>query len=154
MKQVSIVVIDNQLTQEEFAPKYQTDGAAGIDLRASINPQDGALAIKPNETVLVPVGFAMHIADPNLCAMIIPRSGLGAKQGIVLGNGTGLIDSDYQGELKVALWNRSDKTFYVNPMERIAQMVFVPIVQIELTPVKQFVPTERAEGGFGSTGSK
>lgn len=152
MKRISIVVTDRRLETEGIMPKIATEGAAAIDLRAMTDPDEGATPIWPNETKFFPIGFKMHIADPSLCAMILPRSGLGAKQGIIVANGTGLIDSDYQGEVIVALRNVSEKVFYVNPMERIAQMVFVPVVQVELMPVDKFIPTERGEGGFGSTG--
>lgn len=152
MKQISIVVTDNRLTEDNMMPSCATNGAAAVDLRAMTDSNMGATEIPPNQVRHFVCGFKMHIADPNLCAMILPRSGLGAKQGIIVANGTGLIDSDYQGEIIVALRNVSDKSFYLNPMERIAQMVFVPVVQVELTPVDKFIPTERGEGGFGSTG--
>lgn len=153
MKQISVVVVDKRLEAEGMMPSHATSGAAAIDLRAMIDP-NVPTPIYPSETRHFLCGFKMHIADPSLCAIIIPRSGLGSKQGIVIANGTGLIDSDYQGEIIVALRNEGQKVFYVNAMDRIAQMVFMPVVQVELVPVKQFVPTERGEGGFGSTGSK
>lgn len=153
MKQISIIVTDERLLESGMLPTLATSGAAAVDLRAVFEEDLGAIPISPDEVVFFNCGFKMHIADPSLCAMILPRSGLGSKQGIVLGNGTGLIDSDYQGEVQVALWNRSEKTFYVNNLERIAQMVFVPVVQVELVPVDKFITTERGEGGFGSTGS-
>lgn len=130
-------------------PAYATKGAAGLDLRACI---DGAVTIAPGETVLIPTGLAVFLDNPNLAAMLLPRSGLGHKHGIVLGNLVGLIDSDYQGELMVSLWNRSQTAFTVEPLERIAQMVIVPVVQAAFETVAEFAPSARGEGGFGSTG--
>lgn len=130
-------------------PSYASEGSAGLDLRAAI---DEPLLIRPGETVLIKTGIAVYIGDPGYAAMILPRSGLGHKHGIVLGNLVGLIDSDYQGELMVSCWNRSQKEFTVEPMERIAQLVFVPVVQPKLTEVESFEATERGTGGFGSSG--
>ena len=130
-------------------PAYATPGSAGLDLRASI---DAAITVAPGETVLIPTGIAVHLANPAYAAVILPRSGLGHKHGIVLGNLVGLIDSDCQGELKVSLWNRSGVAFVIEPMERIAQMVIVPVVQAAFKVVDEFAASERGEGGFGSTG--
>lgn len=146
---VSAIILDERLT--EIMPTYATEGSAGLDLRASLSG-DYALPIFPNEVVHVPTGLKLHIANPDFVGLVFPRSGLSSKQGITLANCVGVIDSDYQGELIVALKNTSEKTFYLNPMERIAQFVVVPVVRIELEPVKAFIPTERGEGGFGSTG--
>ncbi|MCP2040415.1 dUTP pyrophosphatase [Neisseria sp. HSC-16F19] len=133
----------------EQLPHYATAGAAGLDLRASL---DAPVTLAVGETWLIPTGIAIHLADPAYAAMLLPRSGLGHKHGIVLGNLVGLIDSDYQGELKVSLWNRSNSDFTVQPFERIAQMVIVPVVQAQFEVVGEFAASERGEGGFGSTG--
>ena len=130
-------------------PAYATPGSAGLDLRACL---DETVTLAPGETLLVPTGIAVHLADPAYAAMLLPRSGLGHKNGIVLGNLVGLIDSDYQGELKVSLWNRGQETFVVEPLARIAQMVIVPVVQASFRLVDEFAASERGEGGFGSTG--
>ena len=130
-------------------PAYATTGSAGLDLRACI---DEPLLLRPGESSLVPTGLAIHLGDPGLAAMIIPRSGLGHKHGIVLGNLVGLIDSDYQGQLMVSCWNRGREAFEVKPLERIAQLVVVPVVQVELNVVDSFERSERGAGGFGSTG--
>lgn len=130
-------------------PTYATDGAAGLDLRACM---DNAIIVEPGQTVLIHTGLAVHLADPGYAAMILPRSGLGHKHGIVLGNLVGLIDSDYQGELKVSVWNRSRTPFTIEPFERIAQMVIVPVMQAEFKVVDDFATSRRGEGGFGSTG--
>lgn len=130
-------------------PAYATEGSAGLDLRACI---DSPLTIEAGQTVLIPTGLALFLNNPNLAAMLLPRSGLGHKHGIVLGNLVGLIDSDYQGELMVSVWNRSQKTFCIEPMERIAQMVIVPVVQAAFQVVDEFAQSTRGEGGFGSTG--
>jgi dUTP pyrophosphatase len=132
-------------------PAYGTPGAAGLDLRACI---EAPLVINAGETVLIPSGIAIHLADPGLAAMILPRSGLGHKHGIVLGNLVGLIDSDYQGEIKVSLWNRSDTAFEINPLDRIAQLVVFPVLQVSMNIVEAFTESSRAEGGFGSTGKQ
>ncbi|UDM18344.1 dUTP diphosphatase [Vogesella sp. XCS3] len=145
-------VIDVQLLDprlKDNLPAYATSGSAGLDLRAAT---EADMVIQPGETVLVPTGMAIHLADPGLAAMILPRSGLGHKHGIVLGNLTGLIDSDYQGQLFVSVWNRSNMPFTLAPMERIAQMIIVPVVQVGFNIVESFIDTERGSGGFGSTG--
>ena len=130
-------------------PAYATSGSAGLDLRACTA---APLTVQPGETVLIPTGIAVHLANPVYAALSLPRSGLGHKHGIVLGNLVGLIDSDYQGELQVSLWNRSGETFTVQPFERVAQMVIVPVVQAAFKVVDEFAASERGEGGFGSTG--
>lgn len=130
-------------------PAYATSGSAGLDLRACL---ETAIILQPGETQLIPTGIAIHLANPAYAAMLLPRSGLGHKHGIVLGNLVGLIDSDYQGELKISAWNRSDTAFTIEPMERIAQMVIVPVVQAAFKVVAEFDDSERGEGGFGSTG--
>jgi dUTP pyrophosphatase len=135
----------------DFLPAYATPGSAGLDLRACI---DGPLLLAPGGAALVPTGLAMHIGDPNLAAMLLPRSGLGHKHGIVLGNLVGLIDSDYQGPLMVSCWNRGSEPFTVQPMERIAQMVIVPVVQAAFRRVDDFEASTRGVGGFGSTGKR
>lgn len=145
--QVELKILDPRLN--ESMPAYATTGSAGLDLRACINE---AITIKPGETTLIPTGMAIHLANPDYAAMILPRSGLGHKHGIVLGNLVGLIDSDYQGQLFVSCWNRSQEAFVMNPMERMAQLVIVPVVQADFTVVDEFNASERGEGGFGSTG--
>ncbi|MDU0810958.1 MAG: dUTP diphosphatase [Burkholderia sp.] len=132
-----------------YLPKYATCGSAGLDLRACI---DTSIKIKPNTTILVSTGLAIHIATPEYAGLILPRSGLGHKHGIVLGNLVGLIDSDYQGELMISIWNRGQITFMLNQFERLAQLVIVPIVQVQFNIVNQFSESERSTGGFGSTG--
>jgi dUTP pyrophosphatase len=133
----------------EHLPAYATPGSAGLDLRACI---DAPLRLEPGQTTLIPTGLAIHIADPGLAAMLLPRSGLGHKHGIVLGNLVGLIDSDYQGPLMVSCWNRGLATFTIEPMERIAQLVIVPVVQARFRRVEEFSASDRGAGGFGSTG--
>ena len=132
-------------------PQYATPGAAGMDLRAAIA---APFELEPGATALVPTGIALHLADPGLAALILPRSGLGHKHGIVLGNLVGLIDSDYQGEILVSLWNRGQTAFCLTPMERMAQLVIVPVVQARFNLVEEFAASERGEGGFGSTGTR
>ena len=150
MHQVDIKILDPRL--KEQPPAYATAGSAGLDLRACL---DASISLAPGHTTLVPTGIAIHLADPGMAAMILPRSGLGHKHGIVLGNLVGLIDSDYQGQLMVSAWNRSDVAFTIEPMERIAQMVIVPVVQATFNVVTEFdAPSERGEGGYGSTGKK
>lgn len=145
--QVELKILDPRLN--ENMPAYATTGSAGLDLRACISE---AITINPGETTLIPTGMAIHLANPAYAAMILPRSGLGHKHGIVLGNLVGLIDSDYQGQLFVSCWNRSQETFFMNPMERMAQLVIVPVVQASFSVVNEFNASERGEGGFGSTG--
>jgi dUTP pyrophosphatase len=149
MHRIDVRILDARL--HDMPPAYGTAGAAGLDLRACV---EAPIVIEANETVLVPSGIAIHLADPGLAAMILPRSGLGHKHGIVLGNLVGLIDSDYQGEIKVSLWNRSSTPFEVNPLDRIAQLVVFPVLQVSMNIVEAFAATDRAEGGFGSTGSQ
>jgi dUTP pyrophosphatase len=144
---IDLKILDARMA--EAMPAYATPGSAGLDLRASL---DAPLVIAPGETVLIATGLSMHIADPGLAAMILPRSGLGHKHGIVLGNLVGLIDSDYQGPLMVSCWNRSATAFTVQPLDRIAQLVIVPVVQAAFRVVDSFDASERGAGGFGSTG--
>ena len=151
MKQpIQIKILDPRVGKTIPLPAYATPGSAGVDLRVCI---DEPLQIAAQETVLLPTGIAVYIADPNLAAVILPRSGLGHKHGIVLGNLVGLIDSDYQGELKVSCWNRNQEHFTIQPGERIAQLVFLPVVQASFQLVEAFDTTIRGEGGFGSSGS-
>lgn len=149
MSRIDLKIIDARLKDPQYAPQYATPGSAGIDLRACI---ELAIKIRPGETVLVPTGIAIHLSDPSLAAMILPRSGLGHKHGIVLGNLVGLIDSDYQGEIFVSTWNRGHDTFTLNPLDRLAQLVVVPVVQVAFNVVDEFPASERGAGGFGSTG--
>ena len=144
---LEVRILDERLRTQ--LPDYATPGSAGLDLRACI---DAALTLRPGETRLIPTGLAIHLADPGYAAMILPRSGLGHKHGIVLGNLVGLIDSDYQGQLMVSCWNRGQTEFTVEPLERIAQLVIVPVVQAELVVVDSFESSTRGAGGFGSTG--
>ena len=148
-KKIQLKKLDKRLGNEFPMPTYATDGSAGIDLRACL---ESSYQLSPGETLLIPTGMAIHIGDANLAAVILPRSGLGHKHGIVLGNLVGLIDSDYQGELKVSCWNRSSDHFTIEPGDRIAQLVFVPVVQAAFELVEDFDHTERGEGGFGSSG--
>jgi dUTP pyrophosphatase len=149
MSRISLKILDPRLGQELPLPEYATAGSAGMDLRACL---DEALEIRPGETHLIPTGLAIHIGDPGLAAVILPRSGLGHKHGIVLGNLVGLIDSDYQGQLFVSCWNRGNESFNIEIGERIAQLVFVPVVQAQFDIVTEFDTSKRAEGGFGHTG--
>ncbi len=149
MKPVQIKVMDPRLGTEFPLPDYATEGSAGMDLRACI---DDAWTLQPGETRLIPTGFAMHMADSGLAAVILPRSGLGHKHGIVLGNLVGLIDSDYQGQVYVSCWNRSAEPFLIDPGARIAQLVFMPVVRAEWEPVEAFESSRRGAGGFGHTG--
>ena len=144
---IDFKILDKRI--EEMLPNYASPGSAGLDLRACT---EHVQTIKPGETFLIPTGISMFIKDPSYAALIIPRSGLGHKHGIVLGNLVGLIDSDYQGQLLVSCWNRSENAFLLNPMERIAQLVIVPVIQAKFNLVDEFPQTERGEGGFGSTG--
>lgn len=146
MTSIDLQVLDTRLSD---LPAYATPGSAGLDLRACL---EAPLLLEPGQTKLIPTGIAIHIADPGLAALILPRSGLGHKHGIVLGNLVGLIDSDYQGPLMVSCWNRSESLFTVQPMERIAQLVIVPVVQATFRRVSAFGESARGEGGFGSTG--
>ncbi len=134
---------------KEYLPTYASEGSAGLDLRACIKQPK---TINPSETFLIPAGISIYIKDPNYAAIILPRSGLGHKHGIVLGNLVGLIDSDYQGELLISCWNRSNEPFLINPLERVAQLMIVPVIQAEFNLVKNFSKSQRGEGGFGSTG--
>jgi dUTP pyrophosphatase len=149
VKPIQIRVLDPRLGKTIDLPEYATEGSAGMDVRACVE-QD--LTVEPGQTVLIPTGFAMYIADPSLAAVILPRSGLGHKQGIVLGNLVGLIDSDYQGQVYVSCWNRSDTPFRLEVGARIAQVVFVPVQRTEWKLVDEFHATERGSGGFGHTG--
>lgn len=147
MATIDLRILDARL--KDNLPAYATAGAAGLDLRACLA---SSVELAPGATTLVPTGIALHIADPGLAAMILPRSGLGHKQGIVLGNLVGLIDSDYQGQIFVSVWNRGHTIFTIQPLERIAQLVVVPVVQASFNVVESFEESERGEGGFGSTG--
>ncbi|MCC8379947.1 MULTISPECIES: dUTP diphosphatase [unclassified Xenorhabdus] len=149
MKKIDVKILDPRIGQEFPLPTYATPGSAGLDLRACL---DNAVELAPGQTELLPTGLAIHIADEQLAAVILPRSGLGHKHGVVLGNLVGLIDSDYQGQLMVSVWNRGDKTFVIEPGERIAQMVLVPVVQAEFNLVEDFESSERGSGGFGHSG--
>lgn len=147
MHNLDVKILDPRI--KDNLPHYATAGAAGLDLRACI---DAPIELMPGATELVPSGIAIHLTDPGLAAMILPRSGLGHKHGIVLGNLVGLIDSDYQGQIFVSLWNRGGSAFMLNPLERIAQLVVVPVLQVRLNVVDDFAASERGAGGFGSTG--
>jgi len=149
MQKIQLKILDSRIGNELPLPAYATEGSAGMDLRACI---DEALEIQPGETQLIPTGLAIHVADPSLAAVLLPRSGLGHKHGIVLGNLVGLIDSDYQGQLFVSCWNRGDTPFEINVGERIAQMVFVPVVQASFEVVDEFDSSDRGAGGFGHSG--
>ncbi len=144
---VDLKILDPRVAEQ--LPHYATPGSAGLDLRACL---DGAVILNPGETQLIPTGLAIHLADPGYAAVLLPRSGLGHKHGVVLGNLVGLIDSDYQGQLMVSLWNRGHEAFTIQPFERIAQMVIVPVVQAQFRLVQEFDTSHRGEGGFGSTG--
>jgi dUTP pyrophosphatase len=147
MKQLDVKILDARVRDQ--LPQHATAGSAGVDLRACI---DAPITLSPGDTALVPTGIAIHIADPALAALILPRSGLGHKHGIVLGNLVGLIDSDYQGQIFVSTWNRGNAPFVLNPLERLAQLVVVPVVQVALNIVEDFTESERGAAGFGSTG--
>ena len=149
MQKIQLKILDPRLGGEFPLPHYATDGSAGMDLRACV---DEALEMAPGETHLIPTGMAIHVEDPGLAAILLPRSGLGHKHGIVLGNLVGLIDSDYQGQVFVSCWNRGNESFTVKPGERIAQMVIVPVVHADFEIVEEFVASERGAGGFGHTG--
>lgn len=151
MRKIDAKILDSRLGSEYPLPTHSTTGSAGLDLRAML---EEPLTIQPGETKLIPTGLSIYIADPNLAAVILPRSGLGHKHGIVLGNLVGLIDSDYQGPLMVSVWNRSSDEFHIEVGDRIAQLVFVPVVQAEFNIVEDFDSTVRGEGGFGHSGKK
>ncbi|HSS46715.1 MAG TPA: dUTP diphosphatase [Burkholderiales bacterium] len=147
MKKLDVKILDPRIADQ--LPHYATPGSAGLDLRACITQ---SITLKPGQAELIPSGIAIHLDDPGLAAMVLPRSGLGHKHGIVLGNLVGLIDSDYQGQIFVSVWNRGQRDFVLNPMERIAQLVVVPVVQVAFNVVREFNESHRGEDGFGSTG--
>ncbi|HMT94263.1 MAG TPA: dUTP diphosphatase [Thiolinea sp.] len=149
MARIEYKILDPRIGEVFPLPTYATSGSAGMDLRACL---DQALTLNPGEAQLIPTGLAIHIGDPNLAAVILPRSGLGHKHGVVLGNLVGLIDSDYQGQLMISCWNRGQQSFVIEPGERIAQMVFVPVLQVELAAVADFDQSARGSGGFGHSG--
>ena len=149
MQKLDVHVLDARLLEQ--LPQYATPGSAGLDLRACI---DAPVTLKPGDTLLIPTGLAIHLENPEYAAMVLPRSGLGHKHGIVLGNLVGLIDSDYQGQIFVSVWNRGQAEFTILPMERIAQLIVVPVLQVEFNVVPDFVASSRGEGGFGSTGKR
>lgn len=149
MRSIELKILDSRIGDSIPLPHYATDGSAGLDMRACI---DDVLKVDPGQTVLVPTGLAIHIGNADLAAVLLPRSGLGHKHGLVLGNLTGLIDSDYQGQVFISCWNRSNKAYEVQPGERIAQMVFVPVEQVQFKVVEEFADSSRGEGGFGHSG--
>ena len=149
MRSIELKILDPRVGESIPLPHYATDGSAGMDMRACI---DEPITVAPGASVLIPTGLAIHVADSSLAAVLLPRSGLGHKHGLVLGNLTGLIDSDYQGQVFISCWNRGSKSYEVQPAERIAQMVFVPIEQVELKVVEEFDASERGAGGFGHSG--
>ena len=149
MQKIQLKILDPRIGDSIDLPEYATDGSAGMDLRAAL---DETTEIKPGETLLIPTGISIYVEDPNMAAIILPRSGLGHKHGIVLGNLVGLIDSDYQGQLFVSCWNRGDKSFSIEVGDRIAQLVIVPVIQTSFEVVDEFVSTERGAGGFGHSG--
>ncbi len=151
MKQLQVRILDPRLGSTWPLPAYATAGSAGMDLRACI---DQDLVLEPGDTALIPSGMAIHLQDPQLAALLLPRSGLGHKQGLVLGNLVGLIDSDYQGEVKISCWNRGRDMIHIEPGQRIAQLVVVPVLQVELKLVDAFATTDRAEGGLGHSGTQ
>lgn len=150
MRSIELKILDSRVGESIPLPHYATDGSAGLDMRACIGEP---LTVGPGETELVPTGLAIHISDSNLAAVLLPRSGLGHKHGLVLGNLTGLIDSDYQGQVFISCWNRSQKAYEIQPGERIAQMVFVPVEQVHFDVVREFEDSDRGDGGFGHSGS-
>lgn len=150
MRSIELKILDPRLGDSIELPHYATGGSAGLDMRACI---DEPVTVDPGETVLIPTGLAIHIDDPGLAAVLLPRSGLGHKHGLVLGNLTGLIDSDYQGQVFISCWNRGSKSYEVQPAERIAQMVFVPVEQVRLEVVDEFADSDRGDGGFGHSGT-
>jgi len=149
VRSIELKILDSRIGDSIPLPHYATNGSAGLDMRACI---DDVLKVDPGQTVLVPTGLAIHIGNADLAAVLLPRSGLGHKHGLVLGNLTGLIDSDYQGQVFISCWNRSNKAYEVQPGERIAQMVFVPVEQVQFKVVKEFADSSRGEGGFGHSG--
>ena len=149
MQSIQLKILDSRVGDSMPLPGYASDGSAGLDMRACI---DTTLTVEPGETVHVPTGIAIHIGDPALAAVLLPRSGLGHRHGLVLGNLTGLIDSDYQGQVYISCWNRGRAAYAIQPGERIAQMVFLPVAQVRFNIVDEFAPTERGAGGFGSSG--
>ena len=149
MQKLEVKILDPRIGRDIELPRRATSGSAGLDLRACI---DGPLVLEPGQSHLVPTGIAIHLGDPALAAMLLPRSGLGHKHGIVLGNLVGLIDSDYQGQVMVSVWNRGERAYTIQPGERIAQMVVVPVVQVDFEIVEEFAASVRGAGGFGSTG--
>ncbi len=151
MKNIDLKILNPKIGTDFPLPAYATEGSAGLDLRACL---DEAISLAPEQTQLIPTGVAIYIGDPSIAATILPRSGLGHKHGIVLGNLIGLIDSDYQGELMISCWNRSEQAFTIEPGERIAQLVFVPVIQANFNLVTEFKSTERGEGGFGHSGTQ
>ena len=150
MRAIELKILDSRLGNSISLPNYATDGSAGLDMRACIVD---ALTVNPGDTVLVPTGLAIHIGDSALAAVLLPRSGLGHKHGLVLGNLTGLIDSDYQGQIFISCWNRGSKTYEIKPGERIAQMLFVPVEQVRFVVVEEFENSDRGDGGFGHSGT-
>lgn len=150
MRSIELKVLDPRMGDSIPLPHYATDGSAGLDMRACI---DDPISVAPGETTLIPTGLAIHIADASLAAVLLPRSGLGHKHGLVLGNLTGLIDSDYQGQVFISCWNRGSKAYEIQPAERIAQMVFVPVEQVKFDVVAEFDDSERGSGGFGHSGT-
>jgi len=149
MQKIQLKILDPRIGKDIALPEYATDGSAGMDLRAAL---EQTTEIKPGETLLIPTGLSIYVEDPNMAAVILPRSGLGHKHGIVLGNLVGLIDSDYQGQLFISCWNRGDKTFTIEIGDRIAQLVIVPVIQAEFEVVDEFEKTHRGAGGFGHSG--
>ena len=149
LRSIELKILDPKIGKSIPLPQIATEGSAGMDMRACI---DTELKVSPGDTVLVPTGIAMHIADNNLAAVLLPRSGLGHKHGLVLGNLTGLIDSDYQGQIFISCWNRGEKAYKINPGDRIAQMVFIPVEQVKFDVVNDFKESDRGEGGFGHSG--
>lgn len=149
MRTIELKVLDPRLGDSIDLPHYATDGSAGLDMRAVIDEPE---TVAPGETTLIPTGIAIHIGDPSLAAVLLPRSGLGHKHGLVLGNLTGLIDSDYQGQVFISCWNRSSTAYEIQPGERIAQMVFVPVEQVRFNVVEDFQQSDRGDGGFGHSG--
>ena len=149
MRAIELKILDPRVGDSIPLPHYATAGSAGLDMRACI---DEPLTVNPGDTVLVPTGLAIHVSDPSLAAVLLPRSGLGHKHGLVLGNLTGLIDSDYQGQVFISCWNRGSKSYEVQPGERIAQMVFIPVAQVEFNVVDEFAESDRGDGGFGHSG--